>query len=115
MDVNTRPDFSLAPPVAKKGKKRFFPKGISHLEVANPIKESITVIVFVERLHEVLEIPMSWSPLTGKIKKIHNSSWADLGIEKDIFRVRNSAIAMAKREHKQRVLKYSTLDLFEIK
>ena len=115
MDEDKRPDFSLVPPVGKKDKKRFFPKGISHLEVADPTKECVTVIVYVERLHEVFEIPMAQSPLTGKIKKIHNSSWLEFGIEKDISRVRNSAITMAKREHKQRVLKYATLDLFDTK
>ena len=112
MDIRDTGNFELTAPENKKDKKRYLPKGISHLEVANPLKESVTVIVFVERLHEVLEIPMAWSPLTGKIKKIHTTSWADLGIEKDVYRVRCSAVAMAKREHKKRVLRYSTLDLF---
>ncbi len=105
--------FGLTPPNAHQAKKRYLPQAVSHLKLADPTEESITVLVYITRPGEVVAIPMSWSPVTGKIKKMHDSSWKDLGVEKNVSRVRSSAIKLAKREHKNRVLQYATYDLFK--
>ena len=61
----------------------------------------------------IIRVPIGWAPSTNVIKRMNKQTWADLGVEKNIARVRNSALKMAKKAHKEAVLKYATYDMFD--
>jgi hypothetical protein len=106
-------EFCLLPPEPKQ-KKRYLPEQVIGLEVATPLEQIVTVIVLVKGEHgEVMRVPIGWTPSTNVIKRMNKKTWAELGIEKDIAKIRNSALKIAKSLHKKAVLKYATYDMFE--
>jgi hypothetical protein len=106
-------EFRLTPPLPKE-KKNYLPKNVIGLEVATPLEQIVTIIVLVRGTNgDIVRVPVGWGPSTNVIKRMNRTTWAELGIEKGISKIRNNATKMAKSAHKKAVLKYSTYDMFD--
>jgi hypothetical protein len=106
-------EFRLVSPPPKE-KKSYLPKNIIGLEVATPLEQIITIIILVRGNNgDIIRVPIGWTPTTKVIKRMSKATWAEIGVEKNISRIRNSATRLAKSEYKKAVLKYSTYDMFD--
>ncbi len=94
--------------------ERWLPENLLRLEVATPLEAVVTVIaVIADPKGEHIRVPIVWSPSTGIMRRMHESTWMDLGIEERISHIRNAVQRIARATHKKVVLKYTTIDMFD--
>src|SRR5437868_6674308 len=106
-------EFKLEPP-RRKGRGSFLPESVVGIEVASPFECAITVIVTLKDTRgKPVKVPVVWSPLTGVVKRVSNTTWLSLGITEKLDKIRRIVLRAAKKEHKRLVLKYATPDMFE--
>ena len=110
----TETEFKLEPPkVRRPAKRHWLPEVLEKLLVAPPTEECVTVTVVLRVGRTSVPVPVAWSPITEQVKKLHRSSWTELGVDRsELFRLKERIIRMARKEHERRAKQYATLDLF---
>lgn len=105
--------FELVAPI-ENSRKRRWPKGIHHIEVAGIEEECITVIAVVVRNGKTERLPLAWSPVTNLLRRMFEGSWNSHGIDKKegMENFRKSTKKLAKRMHVKKAQYNATLPLF---
>ena len=110
----TASTFALESPKRPGAQPHWFPHNLLGFEVATPLEAVVTIIAIVEQ-HDgkKLRVPMAWSPSTGIVRRMHVSTWEELGITEHVSHIRNAVHRIARATHKKAVLKYTTIDMFD--